>query len=368
METGMETPNNIAASDSRKHKNLIASQLRMTARWCRESGSDLYGDLLTQAAIDVINGGPCWSLLQGQENAPFGSALPLRFMGTIHRLVLEGKAPELANYYPSMGGEHQAEGLWEAFIDTIAQQQDALQLWLNHTVQTNEVGRCAGLIGGFLLLAEETGHPLRLLELGASAGLNLCWDQYFYQAGDISWGNPESQVRLDDNFTDSSPLRDVSVSVAERSGCDINPLDPDSEQDRLTLLSYVMADQMQRFELLSSALDIARHVPATNDKAGAMTWLGKKLEETHNGRTTVIYHSLVMQYLPKEELDQVMATIHEAGAHATKEAPLAWLRMEHSPRSDYDVDITLILWPGGEERLLASATNHGKRVSWADNT
>src|SRR5438034_5449361 len=106
------------------------------------------------------------------------SALALRFMGAVHRLVLEGRAPALARHYPSAGGEAGLEGAWAAFRDTLEQHRDTLRALVTSPVQTNEVGRSAALLGGFLLVARETGLPLRLLELGASAGLNLRWDHY----------------------------------------------------------------------------------------------------------------------------------------------------------------------------------------------
>jgi hypothetical protein len=37
------------------------------------------------------------------------------------------------------------------------------------------------LIGGFLRVAAMTRRPLRLLEVGSSAGLNLRWDHYRYE-------------------------------------------------------------------------------------------------------------------------------------------------------------------------------------------
>ena len=38
------------------------------------------------------------------------------------------------------------------------------------------MSRSSALIGGYLLVARETGLPLRVLETGASAGLNLRWN------------------------------------------------------------------------------------------------------------------------------------------------------------------------------------------------
>lgn len=64
-------------------------------------------------------------------------------------------------------------------------------------VQTNEVGRCAALLFGFLTVAGKDPPPLRLLEIGASAGLNLRWDRYRYEANGFAWGPADSQVRVE---------------------------------------------------------------------------------------------------------------------------------------------------------------------------
>ena len=46
-------------------------------------------------------------------------------------------------------------------------------------------------------LARQTARPLRLLEIGASAGLNLRWDRYCYSAPNASSGDRRSPVRFD---------------------------------------------------------------------------------------------------------------------------------------------------------------------------
>ena len=51
--------------------------------------------------------------------------------------------------------------------------------------------------------------------------------------------------------------------------------------------------------------------------------------------------------------------------HATRAAPLAWLRMEFFD-SSAPAELRLTLWPGGAERVLARAHPHGEWVEWLD--
>ena len=178
---------------------MVAELLRLQAGWCDRLGSPLYARLLEHAATDVAAGGPVRELLRGHESDSPGSALALRLMGSMHRLVLEGQVPELAPYYPSVGGRADAEAAWPVFRTAVERHARALGMLLERPVQTNEVGRSSALLGGFLLVAR-TGLPLRLLEVGASAGLNLRWDLYRYECRGTAWGDPDSPVRLVETF------------------------------------------------------------------------------------------------------------------------------------------------------------------------
>ena len=66
-------------------------------------------------------------------------------------------------------------------------------------VQTNVVERCSYLLPAFALIADETpGTALALIDVGASAGLNLLWDRYQYvYGGRIRAGLASSPIRIE---------------------------------------------------------------------------------------------------------------------------------------------------------------------------
>ncbi len=338
-----------------------AERFGLQGKWCERLGSPLYARLLAETAREIEGGGAAAAIVAGHESDPPGSALALRFMGAVHRIVLEGKAPELARFYPSAGGDGDLEGAWPAFSHVLEDRSEKIRRLLKRPVQTNEVGRCAALLGGFLWIARETGRPLRALEIGASAGLNLRWDRYRYEASGESWGPPDSPVRLVDAWAGKPPLLDTPARVAERRGCDPSPIDPASDEGRLTLLSYVWADQTTRIALLRAALDAAAGVPAEVDRADAADWLHVQLANPTAGVATVVFHSIVMQYLSRSGCERVEKTIAAAGARASEAAPLGWLRMEPG---DAEAEILLTLWPGGATLRMATSGFHGRNVRW----
>lgn len=153
------------------------------------------------------------------------------------------------------------------------QQAAALPELVHNPVQTNEIGRCAALLGGFHEVARRTGLPLRLLEVGAAAGLILRGDHYSHEVGHEGWGDPASPVRISNVFHDVSPRLDVSTRIEERRGCDVSPINPRTDEGALTLQSYLWPDQMERFRRLTAAIDVARRVPAPVDRANAADWI-----------------------------------------------------------------------------------------------
>ena len=224
------------------------------------------------------------------------------------------------------------EGIGAVFLEVIAEHVEELRGLVNHPVQTNEVGRSGALLGGFLLEARRTGLPLRVLEIGASAGLNLRWDLFRYEAGDLAWGDPSSPVRIDLELKAGRPPFDVLTQVVERRGCDRAPIDPGSAEGRLTLMSYVWPDQPARLALLRSAIDLAERVPAPVDQADGPAWLARQLDEPRQGVATIVFHSILMQFLGRSGRAGLQEEMGRAGREAREDAPLAWLRMESAGR------------------------------------
>jgi len=213
-------------------------------------------------------------------------------------------------------------------------------------------------------VARETGLPLRILELGSSAGLNLRFDHYRYEQDGAGFGPADSPVRFTGRWPDGIPPFDAPLQVVERAGCDRDPIDPTSEDGRLTLLSYLWPGQDERFAALHGALEVARRVPAPVERADLVDWLDVQLAMPRPGVATVVFHSIVWQYLPDSARDEARARIRAAGGRATEAAPIAWLRLEPRPPSLGVPDLRLNLWPGGDERTLATASFHTGPVHW----
>lgn len=344
-----------------------AEVLRRQAVWCRRLGSPLYGALLERAADDCAAGGPTWDVLAGHEGDPEASALALRFLGAVHRLVLAGDAPALARHYPSAGGARIGDP-WPDFAAALRDHRTRLRELVTLPVQTNEVGRSATLLGGFLTVARATGLPLRLLEIGSSAGLNLRWDHYRYEQDGCAFGPPGAPVRFLNPFDGSPPPLAGAVTVAERAGCDAAPIDAASAAGRLTLCAYVWPDQSERAARLAGALAVAARVPALVERADAGDWLARKLREPTPGVATVVFHSIVLQYLGRAGSGRVRDVIVGAGARATADAPLAWLRLEPARAADGNMEfrLDLALWPPDRETTLAVSSPHGPPVRWLD--
>lgn len=338
--------------------------LRSQGRFCAGSGSPMYGELFELVANNVEAGGVFATILAGHGDAPSRHAVPLRLLGGLHRVVLDGRAPELRRWYPSTGGSWDAANAWPEILRTAADHGDELRAALGQPPQTNEVGRSAALIGGLLHLNRGSGLPIRLFEIGSSAGLNMRADHYHYRYAGGQWGPLDSPVTIDDAWRGALPP-DGAARIVERSGYDIAPIDVTGADGEMTVLSYVWPDQGARLDRLRGAIAIARNVPAKLERrTAAEAVAGLTLAD---GALTVLWHSVTWQYLSDDERAAVRDGVEALGGQAAARSPFAHLSLEPA-RDGPGVPIKVVVrarsWPGGELAVLGECHPHGPPVNW----
>ena len=349
------------------HANILVA-LQVQAGFCTQMGSPFSGRVLNHIRADVERGVPCAGLFAAWDGCStrelMDEAVALRILGGLQHLVLSGADPGLAAVYPASGVQADGEALAQAIDAAVAAHGEALAAIMTSPPQTNEVRRSICLVGGYLNLAARTGLPLRCLEIGASAGLNMNWDRYHYDFGQgRAWGDPASPLHIDTDWEGAAPPLGP-VTVAEKLACDQNPIDVADPDRALRLEAYVWPDQADRLARLRAAVAIARAVGNQIDKADAADWV-RVHAKPRQGVATVLVHSVVWPYLPPTTQASITDSIRAAGESASDSGPFAWLRMEPDPANPAGaMEVRLSVWPIGEEILLARVHPHGAKVFW----
>ncbi|GEP38754.1 hypothetical protein NPS01_24170 [Nocardioides psychrotolerans] len=338
----------------------LATALRQQAVACASLGSPMYADLLPRVADDLQEGGATAAVLAPWLDAAGPDGVGLRLLGSVHRLVLQRRAGGLGVFYPSVGGTWSPEDGWAAFRSLLEEEPAAVAEWLDRPPQTNEVGRATVLMAGLLALGRERALPVRLFEIGSSGGLNLLADQFRYVDADGSSIGPEdSPVVLDPAWSGVVP-RGAVPEVVERIGSDVMPIDVRSTEGRLALTAYVWPDQVHRHERLRGALALAERTSLVVRRQAASAFVEDiALVE---GARTVLWHSVIWQYVAREEQAAITVRIDELGAQATEAAPFAHVFLEptrRTPSSGHEFLAVVESWPGGERRILGTSRGHG---------
>ena len=344
----------------------IRASFAQQATWCQELGSAFTGLLMEVTGRNLDRSTEIGARVLGWPGRADArqDALPLRLAGGLHALVRRGRLPGLARLYPPKPMPD-GKTLWRAVAAALADVGGELAPWLDGAPQTNEVARSAVLMAGLMQVAQETGMPVALYELGASAGLNLVLDRYAYQLGPVAAGASDSPVQLNPEWQ-GPPPKSAPVRVLRRRGVDLNPLDVARPADQERLLAYIWADQAERLARAQAAIVIAAADPPFIDRGDAADWTEQKLSPApESGVVRVLMHSITAQYFPDETRVRIAAHAARVGAVATRAAPFAWLRFEVDATHGTGHALQLTLWPDGTERLLATGSAHGLWVRWA---
>ena len=326
------------------------------AAYCETNGAPVTAALCRALAAAIDSTTRTGAAVLAWPGHPVHDALPLRLASAVHALWRADQAPTLAALFD---GSRDAECNAASLRGVLVEHDAHLLPWLDSPPQTNEVGRSAQLMTGLLEIAARHGPRIELLEIGSSAGLNLMIDRFRIELADVVTGPQDAPLTLTPEWRGPPPPR-IAIDIRSTRGVDVAPIDATAEGGAQRLLAYVWPDHHARFTRLAAALTMLRAAPPQVDCDDAVTWLTARLAEPQTtGVGRVLMHSIVWQYLGKTRQQQITTAMEAAGALASAQRPLGWVRVEAN-RTVHKHEITLRSWPGhGQSVLLGHAHAHG---------
>jgi len=335
----------------------IAERLRGFAEHVGEH-SPLYRTLATALADDPLAIG-----ILGE--APHGQPPANLLLAAVQYLLLEGAEPELAAHYPSLAARNEPVGdPVHLFHDFLEAHRDAVTaLVASRRVQTNEVRRCTTLLPAFTA-ARDPESPLALIEVGASAGLNLLFDRYRYDYGVAVSGPGDSPLTLTCEIRSGEPPIPVRMPVvASRVGLDLHPIDVTDPRGVRWARALVWPEQVERVERLDAAVAIARQDPPTILAGDAVDLLPGAIAAAPDDASLVVYHSYVLNQWragDRARLDELLLS-----ASASRRIDRVSIEMLVRGEAFPFVDHTRYRAGRAESRRLGSAHSHGEWLRWA---
>ncbi len=235
--------------------------------------------------------------------------VPNLLFGAVQYLLLRGIPHPLAAFYPGLSDaplelrQHDPVPVFRAFC--LEHAEAIATLLATRRVQTNEIRRCACLLPAFTLVAQRDG-PLAIVEIGASAGLNLLWDRYSYHYGEQQCGDPASSVQLRCELRGPRrpPLPLRIPEIVYRVGLDLNPIDVRDDAQTLWLRALIWPEQRDRAAYLKQAIALAQTAPPLIRAGDAVALLPAVFAEVPPEATLCLYHSFVLNQFSQAAREQ----------------------------------------------------------------
>lgn len=342
----------------------VAEAFANQVAYCRNNGAPVTARVVAAiaAVLDDPDAGPFIARIRDWPGAALADAVPLRAAGGLHALYLSGREAALAALY----NEGQADDA--ALVrEVVARHGAFLMPWLDRPPQTNEAGRSSNFIAAMLWLSAR-GLPARFecLEVGSSAGINLMIDRYRYRLGGVETG-PEPAVMTFSPEWRGTPPPSAAIAFASLKGCDVAPVDLTDPAQAGRLRAYIWPEHVERFARLDAAIAAAGQSAPDLVEMNAADFIEQELARPQaEGTTRVLMHSIVMQYVPRDQRERITRAMEMAGAKATPGRALAWISVE-ADRTLLGHALKVRYWPGGEEwHMLAHAHAHGAWIEWLE--
>jgi len=362
MAEGTQKPKYQFVDIDAKGDGAVATAFSNQVAYCMAADAPITARVVAAVAALLDDGTPGALLdrIRNWQGAPLADALPLRIAGGLHALSLSGEEPALNAVYRSEEADDIA-----VVREAIARHEDRLMPSLDGPPQTNEAGRSSNFIAAMLWLADQ-GLPPRFecLEIGSSAGINLMIDRYAYDLGGTKVGPADPVMAFAPEWRGDAP-QDRAIEIASLKGCDVAPVNLTDPAQALRLKGYIWPEHTVRFERMDAAIAAAGEKAPNLVRMNAADFVESELAKPQTeGTTRVLMHSIVWQYVPKDQQARVTAAMEAAGVRATSERPLAWIALEAN-RDTHRHEMVVRYWPGGEAGVqLAEAHPHGAWIKW----
>lgn len=325
-----------------------------------ENASPLYAALSRTVAQDP-------EVLGLVRHADPATQIPNMLFGSVHDLLLGGVTHPLGAFYPSLTPSPHAPDVaypeFRAFcLEYASEVQQRVQ---TRRVQTNEVQRCTGLLLAFAEVARRhEGRPLALVEIGASAGLNLLWDHYGYHYEGLGRvGDPSAAVQLVCRVEGEAfpPLPQGFPEVASRVGIDLLPIDVDDRDATRWVRALIWPEHADRAERFERARHVARASPPEVLAGDAAERLPEVMAGLPKDVLACVYHSYTLNQCPRGVRERIIEEVREA----SRERPvvrmsLEWYGGQPQPQLElfeYGTNMETVT-------LLARCESHGRAVEW----
>ncbi|MGW4082568.1 DUF2332 family protein [Streptomyces sp. NPDC004822] len=266
--------------------------------------------LCEKLADDIERSGQVWNLLKDhpESGQPF---FGVKVISAVRWLSLSGLAPELDSHLRDLiagiGDRRYMARMWQLSSRALLDNPHHTRSALDRPVQQHQPSSAGHLLSALAMLG---ASKVRLLEIGACAGLNLLVDRYHWFGRGWDWGDSASPVRL---VAPGRSPRDLAI--VERAGCDLAPRDASDPMDRLILHSFLLPEwDIERLDL-DDALDLASKEDLRIDRGKAAEWLADELSRPprDGGACTVIWHSRYTCCLTSQQDAAIEQILSEAG-------------------------------------------------------
>ncbi len=290
-------------------------------------------------------------------HARAGQGPTFAFFGAVHAVLLGGAQHELAQYCPSVRGmlaRPVDDRAGDALISFAREHEDELQQILHmRLVQTNHVQRAVGLRLGLAAIASDIGsRPAHLLEVGSSAGLVVRQAQYGYELGGEQFGDRNSPIQLRAEWRSDRPIPDLDhvPLLTSTAGIDLNPLNPEDDDDRRWLEALVWPEDRAKAQLMRAALKLAAQVPITVLKGDAVDRCPDWAGTIPSGAPRIVFHCATRMHVPVERRDVFDNAIDNIG----NDGPLYRIAIEG--------DGLTVTYPNGRTDVAFDVDGH---LDWA---